>query len=161
MKLKKYTIDELKEIIKKHEKWLIDEDGGEKADLQHADLQHADLQDADLQHANLQHANLRCANLQNANLRSADLQHANLHYANLHYANLRSADLRSADLDFSSGFTFMCSSFEVKIDKKIAAQLIYHFCSMICEDEEVKKAQDSIKSLANYFHRVKECGVIK
>ena len=33
----------LKEILKKHEKWLNGEIGGEKADLSDTDLRHVDL----------------------------------------------------------------------------------------------------------------------
>jgi len=60
--------------------------------------------------------------------------------------------MRGADLDYSC-FPLWCGSFDVKIDKRIAAQLAYH-----CEDEEVKDAQEKLKPLANQFHRVGECG---
>ena len=77
-------------------------------------------------------------------------------------ANLSSADLRSADLDFSSGIAFKCSSFDFKADVRLAAQIAYHFCRIdFGECIEAKKAQDAIKSLANQFHRVGECGKIK
>lgn len=39
---------ELKEILKKHKKWLNDEEGGERANLSYADLSGADLRNADL-----------------------------------------------------------------------------------------------------------------
>jgi hypothetical protein len=80
--------EELKDIISKHKKWLINETGGERADLSYANLSSADLR----------YANLRYANLRAANLRSANLRYANLSYADLRYADLRSADLSSADL---------------------------------------------------------------
>ena len=121
----------------------------------------ANLQGANLQGANLQGADLRDANLQGANPEGANLQGADLRGADLRGANLRGANLRGANIDFSSGFSFRCASFDIKIDKKIAAQLVYHFCRMICEDEEVKKAQENLKALANCFHRVEECGEIK
>ena len=44
---------ELKEILEKHNKWLNNKDGGEKADLRGADLRGADLRGADLRGANL------------------------------------------------------------------------------------------------------------
>ena len=97
------TKKDLADILSKHAKWLRDEDGGERANLQDADVQDADLQDADLrgadlQCANLRDANLRDANLQCANLQEADLQGADLQRADLQRANLRGADLRDADL---------------------------------------------------------------
>ena len=75
------TKDELKDILAQHGEWLIDNEKGQRADLQRADLQRANLQGADLRGANLQGANLRWADLQGANLREADLQGANLRWA--------------------------------------------------------------------------------
>jgi uncharacterized protein YjbI with pentapeptide repeats len=93
----------LKEVLAKHTAWLLDEDGGERANLRYANLRGANLSGANLSGANLRSANLRGANLNGADLRSADLIGANLSGANLRYANLRyailsSADLRGADL---------------------------------------------------------------
>ena len=115
--LRKITTEELKEILEKHLKWSNGDPYGRKADLRYADLSSADLRYADLSSADLRSANLRSA-------------------------NLRSTDLRSANLDFSSGFSFQCSSFDVKIDLKIGSQLAYHFCRMCAEDHDVKKAQE-------------------
>ena len=107
-------------------------------------------------------ANLRSANLRSADLRYADLSYADLSYADLSYADLRSADLSYANLDFSSGIAFKCSSFDFKADFRLAAQIAYHFCRIdFGECVEAKTAQDAIKNLANQFHRVGECGLIK
>lgn len=57
------TQAELKTILDKHEKWLNDEEGGERADLRGADLRYANLSDADLRGADLRDANLSDANL--------------------------------------------------------------------------------------------------
>ena len=96
-----------------------------------------------------------------ANLRDADLSGANLRGANLY-----GADLRGADLDFSC-WPLWCGGLGVKIDDRIARQLIYHVCSAVVSSPEIS---DSIKSvmllqpvlgLANKFHRVDECGILK
>lgn len=42
------TQEQLNEILKKHKKWLKDEEGGERAYLSHADLSHADLNDVNM-----------------------------------------------------------------------------------------------------------------
>ena len=76
-------------------------------------------------------------------------------------ADLRWANLQEADLDFSSGFSFRCSSFCAKIDLRVGAQMAYHFCRMVSDDPEVVEAQQALKDLANKFHRVKECGRIE
>jgi hypothetical protein len=69
---------ELKNVLEKHRKWVLSENGGQRANLQRANLQGADLQGADLQRANLQGADLQGANLQRAYLQGADLQRADL-----------------------------------------------------------------------------------
>jgi hypothetical protein len=66
--MKTYTSEQLAEILGKHRSWLLDEDGGERADLSGANLR-----DANLRGANLSGANLRGANLRGANLRAANL----------------------------------------------------------------------------------------
>ena len=101
--MKKYTQDELTEILAKHEKWLNDEEGGECANLSNTDLSHARLRYSNLSYANLSSANLRYSDLSHANLSYADLsytylRYSNLSYADLGYANLRHANLRDANL---------------------------------------------------------------
>ena len=96
--MKTYTKEELAEIIRKHQAWLHNEDGGERANLSSANLSDADLSSANLSSANLSSANLSSANLSYANLSSANLRSADLSSADLSSANLRSANLRSADL---------------------------------------------------------------
>ena len=163
--------------LRSSEMWNADLRG---ANLQHADLQYADLhgvklQRADLQDADLRNVNLRGADLRNADLRGANLQHADLQYADLHGvklrgadlqgADLRNADLRGADIDFSC-LPLWCGSLEVKIDAKIAAQLMYHIMramQSVKGDADVKAVlanEDNIR-LANRFHRAAECGEIE
>jgi len=96
--LRIFTMDELKEIIRKHLLWLQDDDSGERADLRYANLREADLRNANLREADLRNANLRNADLSYANLRYANLRYADLRYADLRYADLSYADLRYADL---------------------------------------------------------------
>lgn len=48
---------------------------------------------------------------------------------------------------------------DVKVDKSLAAQLAYHFCRLVCDDEEVKKYQKALYKLANEFKRVKDGGL--
>jgi hypothetical protein len=118
----------LKEILRKHLAWLNDDPEGEKANLRHANLSYADLSSADLRYADLS---------------SADLRHA----------NLRHADLSYADLDMSV-FPLWCGSLGIKVDIRLSAQIAYHFCRFETDDEEVKAAQQAIKTLANKFHRI-------
>ena len=147
---------ELDKILELHKMWL---NGGENGKC-------ANLSDANLRGANLYDANLSDADLSGANLYGADLRGANLRDADLSGANLDDANLRGANLDFSC-WPLWCGSLHVKIDDRIAHQLIYHVCSAIISSPEVS---DSIKSvmlsrpvldIANKFHRVDECGELR
>ena len=137
----------LDEILRLHKMWLYRKEGGKRANLRGANLL-----DADLRGANLLGANLRGANLRGANLLDADLRGANLLGA-----NLRGANLRGADLDYSC-WPLWCGSLDVKVDRRIAAQLAYHFCRLDCDDPDYIAARNAIIHFANEFHRVEECG---
>ena len=66
--------DQITNILEKHRKWLVNEDGGQVADLRNADLSDADLRNADLSDADLRNADLRRVDLRIADLRFADLR---------------------------------------------------------------------------------------
>ena len=93
-----YTKEELAEILRKHNRWLANGVGGERADLRYADMRYADMCGADLRYANLRYADLRGACLRNADLCGADLCDADLCGADLYDADMRGACLRNADL---------------------------------------------------------------
>ena len=152
---------DLNTIIQLHEKWLRGEPGGKKANLRYADLSYADLRGANLRYADLHNADLRYANLSYADLRGADLRSADLSGADLRGANLRYADLSYANVDFSS-WPLWCGSLKgVKVDARIARQLAYHLCSVVCDDPEFTSARKQILPFANKFHRVGECGKLE
>ena len=100
------------------------------------------------------------ANLWYANLHGADLRGADLRGANLRGADLYGANLYGADLDYSC-WTLWCGSLDVRVCKRIAAQLAYHFCRLDCDDPEVIAAQNALIPLANQFHRADECGKLE
>ena len=155
-RVKEMTQCDLNTIIQLHEKWLRGEPGGKKADLSYADLSYADLRSA-----NLRYADLRSADLHNADLSYANLRYADLRYANLSYADLSYADLRYANVDFSSWPLWCGSLKDVKVDARIARQLAYHLCSVVCDDPEFTSARKQILPFANKFHRVDECGKLE
>ena len=96
-----------------------------------------------------------------ANLSSADLRGADLSDADLSHADLRYADLRGANVDFSS-WPLWCGSLKgVKVDARIARQLAYHLCSVVCDDPEFTSIRDQILPFANKFHKVDECGKLE
>ena len=117
--MKNISKEELNKILKKHEMWLRNEEGGECANLSYVDLRNADLSNTnlraanligvDLSDGNLYNADLSCTDLRNADLtevdltdvdlRNADLKYANLRCANLKFTNLRCTDLTSANLE--------------------------------------------------------------
>jgi len=132
------------------------------AKLNHANLNHANLDGAKLNDAELNYAELNHANLNGAKLNGAKLNYANLIGAKLNGAKLNDAELNHANLDFSV-WPLWCGSFDVKVDKKIAAQLIYHICKLDCNDAEFLKIRNNtdLIAFANEFHRVGECGEIE
>ena len=91
--------------------------------------------DPDGERANLRRANLQDADLQDADLRRADLQGANLQGANL----------------FNTCLPLWCGGLNIKLDRLQMAQLAYHFCSMDCEDDEIKGLQKYLYKFANKF----------
>ena len=78
-------------------------------------------------------------------LREADGQRANLAGADLSEADLRGADL------YNCCFPLWCGGLRIILDRRQMAQLIYHFCSMECEDSEVLALQKSLYAFANEF----------
>ncbi len=153
------TREELKDILTNHARWIAAAGGARanlsRANLIGANLIGANLRNADLRNADLRNANLRNANLIGANLIGANLRNADLRETDLREANLRWADLHGANLDYSA-LPLWCGSFDVKVDKRIASQIAYHFCRLDCDDPEFLAARNAIKDLANQFRRVKE-----
>ena len=94
----------------------------------------------------------------------AALRGADLRGADLSYANLREADLRGAALEFSA-WPLCGGSLNVKIDKRLACQLMYHALRAMqsVDDPEVQEilAIPAVVKLANKFHRADECGEIQ
>ena len=142
--MKKITQEELKEILEKHKKWMLNEDGGERADLADTDLSYAVLQGA-----NLQYANLRGANLQNADLART---------------YLRNADLKGADIDYSC-LPLWCGSLTAHFDDRQLRQIAYHLVKAGLHSKnaspETKRELAKLIDFANGFHLVGECGEIK
>ena len=102
--MKKISQEGLKEILEKHSLWLLEKEGGERAnlkgiDLCDTDLRGIDLCDTDLRGANLCNADLRYTSLCNADLRGANLEGADLEEANLKGADLRGVNLRGVNLE--------------------------------------------------------------
>ena len=98
-------IKNLKEILEKHQKWIVGAEDGKRADLRGANLRGADLRGVDLYGANLRGADLRGADLYGANLRGANLRGANLRGANLSMADLYGAKI---ELELINKFYPIC-----------------------------------------------------
>ena len=130
---------ELKKILDLHKIWV--ESGGNAG-------KNADLRNADLSYANLESADLRFAKL-----RGADLRFANLMDADLRYADLRNANLRNANLDFSC-WPLWCGPLGVKVDKKLAVQLMYHTLNVMqYSGIDIPNSQKELIEFANQMHR--------
>ena len=127
--------EELNEVLRLHKLWLRGAESGKRADLQDADMQIADMRGADMR---------------GADMRGADMLGANIRYA----------DMRGANVDYSC-WPLWCGSLDAKVDRRIAAQLAYHFCRLDCDDPGYIEARNAIVNFANEFHRAEECGKLK
>lgn len=79
----------LKEILERHEVWLVT----------HKSTFRAILEDVDLSYVNLSHVNLRYAILDNVNLENADLHKSDLTFTTIRNSDFTHADLNHARLD--------------------------------------------------------------
>lgn len=70
--------------------------------------------------------------------------------ADLSGANLSGAGLCGANL-YHCCLPLWCGGLRIILDRRQMAQLIYHFCSMECEDSEVLALQKSLYAFANEF----------
>lgn len=94
-------------------------------------------------------------NFEICNLSGLDLGGLNFKGANLCDANLCDANIDCAC------WPLWCGGLHVKIDKRIACQLAYHFCNQDCDDSEYIAARNAILSFANQFHHAEECGLLE
>lgn len=105
------------------------------------------------------------------NFSNLDLSFLNFTGDILRGVNLRGADLRGADLygaimdddtdiDYAC-WPLWCGGLDVKIAKRQACQLAYHFCNQDCDDPEYIEARNAILKFANRFHRANECGILE
>ncbi len=151
---KKMEQAKLKEILKKHKKWLCGKKGGEKAKLSGADLSGADLSRADLCGADLSRADL-CG----ADLSGADLSRADLSRADLSRADLRDADLRGADLSGATGLLNPIDYLAEKFERTEDGYVVYKvFNECYASPTEWKVEPGEIITEQVNFCRVDECG---
>jgi len=83
---------------------------------------------------------------------------ADLRGADLRLADLSGADLSLADLDFSC-WPLSCGSKDVKVDRRIAAQLAAHFCVLDCDDPDYQAARAAVLEFAKSSHRAGDLGL--
>ena len=97
-KLRKMTQQEVDEMCKKHEAWLVSGGKeGERADFRNADLGGARLEGVNLEKANLNDANLNGAFLNFAKLKEASLERADMRFVRAMNATFDGAYLEYAD----------------------------------------------------------------
>ena len=92
----KQTAEDLQIILDLHKKWLLNEKGGERADLSGSNLSGSDLIGADLRRSNLSGSDLIGADLRRSDLSGSNLSGAYLSGSNLIGANLSGAYLSGA-----------------------------------------------------------------
>ena len=147
--MKTITKEELAKKIELHQKWLNNEEGGERLELVGYDL--SDI-------------NLSCSNLRGSNLSGSDLSCSNLRGSNLSRSDLSGSNLRGSDLDYSC-LPLWCGSLGAHFDDRQIIQFVYHAVRAGLDSpnvsEDVKSELRKVAGLANRFHRVGECGRIE
>lgn len=179
---KHISTDELKKVLRDHEKFLNAENDGIQADLSDYDLSGLDLSSVDLSDAimrrcDLNHSKLAGSNfsgadlsnsnlsdsdlkgcdlsgssLKNANLSYCDLRHANLGESDLCGANLSDSDLTGSNLDLAC-WPLSCGTKNVKVDVLFTRQLAAHLCILKCDDAEFTEIRERIIEFARRSHR--------
>ena len=102
----------------------------------------------------LRGADLSGLDLRGLDLRDADLRWSGLCGADLRRADLCGADLRGANLDFT-GHELSCKTIDIKADKRLVSQLLYHLCRMDvseCPEWEDLRNDERVIALANQSH---------
>lgn len=141
-----------RKIIKNHEKWLNNEEGGERADLSNTDMSNTNLSNTNLFYADMSNTNLSYANLSNS-----DLSYANLSNSDLSHADLRNANLSGANLDYSC-WPLWCGSLNAKADEALCSQLAYHLARLM--QNSGVSLDISISELANKARQIKDHGLL-
>jgi hypothetical protein len=141
--------------VERHEEWLRCNDQGERMRLSEETLEGIYLEGKDLRAIEIDDSDMGTMRLENA-----DLRDASFHATNLHSAYLSGADLRGANLDYSC-LPLSCGGLGWKIDARLARQLAYHLCSMICDDPEFLEVRSALLLFANKFHRAQELGLLE
>ena len=156
--MKKLTQSEIREKLQKHNRWLNSEDDGEKADLSGSDLSYSDLRYSDLSYSDLSGSDLSGSDLRCSDLRGSALRGSDLSYSDLSYS-----DLRGSDLDFSC-WPLWCGGLSVKIDDRLAIQLLFHtvqnalLSPYVSDDIKRVLGNKEVVDIANRFHRA---GVVR
>ena len=152
--MKTITKDELAIKIKLHQKWLNNEEWGERLELVGYDLSRSNLSRSNLSRSNLSRSNLSCSDLSCSNLSRSDLSGS----------NLSGSDLSGSDLDYSC-LPLWCGSLNAHFDDRQIFQIVYHAVKAGLDSpnvsENVKSELRKVAGLANRFHRVDECGRIE
>lgn len=71
-----------------------------------------------------------------------------------------SANLSGADLDFAS-WPLWCGSRAVRVDRRVAAQLVAHICALDCADPDYQALRELMLPFARTSHRARELGLLE
>ena len=157
--MKTITKDELAIKIKLHQKWLNNEEWGERLELVGYDLSRSNLS-----RSNLSCSDLSCSNLSRSDLSGSNLSDSDLRGSDLSRGDLSRSNLSGSDLDYSC-LPLWCGSLGAHFDDRQIIQFVYHAVRAGLDSpnvsEDVKTELRKVAGLANRFHRVNECGRIE
>ena len=81
-----------------------------------------------------------------------DLRGLDLSELDLFECDLRGSDISGCNM-YNACLPLWCGGLHFRADRLFVAQLAYHLCSILCDDEEVKAVQRSLYAFANEFAR--------
>lgn len=152
MTLKTITNTELEAILDKHKKWLNGDADGERAILSGYDLRWRNLSGRNLRGSDLRDNDFSGSDLRDCDLRGSNLSRSIMRLSILSGSNLLGSDISGCDM-YNACLPLWCGGLHFRADRLFAAQLAYHLCSILCDDEEVKAVQRSLYAFANEFAR--------
>ena len=158
------TQKELDKIIYKHQLWLIDEKGGERANLCYKDISNLNMSHCDLSGAKMRGATLLHCDMEYCDLRDCDMRGSLIIYCNMICCDIRGADMEGANIDYSC-LPLWCGSLTAHFDDRQLRQIAYHLVKAGLNSknasEETKYELAKLIDFANGFRRARECGMIK
>jgi uncharacterized protein YjbI with pentapeptide repeats len=127
----------------------------EKAQFTDSDLMNTVFDHCELSHAIFTNIKAYSIDIMDSVLSRAQFKNSDFRSANFKNSFPQDAQFEKVDLDRAT-LPLSCGSLGWTVDKILATQFAYHFCSLKCEDEEFKFLRKMLLKFANQSHLIEE-----